>query len=63
MSDLFPISLDEMIVEIEREIALRQRVYPYRIAQRKLSRARADRQIEIMREVARFLLAQRQVKA
>ena len=28
MSDLFPITLQDLVIEAEREVALRRRVYP-----------------------------------
>ncbi len=58
MSDLFPITRGEVIVEIEREIALRKRVYPRWIADRRLTRVKADRQVALLEEAARLLYAQ-----
>lgn len=59
MSDLFggtlPITLDAQVAEVEREIKLRQRVYPRWIDLGKISQAAADRQIEVMRAVAESL--------
>lgn len=59
MSDLFggtlPITLPAQIAEVEREIKLRQRVYPRWVGLGKLSQMQADRQIEVMRAVAESL--------
>ena len=52
MTDLFPISLDDEIKEVEREIALRKRVYPHWIDAAKITREKADRQIAVMESVA-----------
>lgn len=49
MTDLLPITTHEMVTEIEREIAMRERVYPRWIADGKLKQAKADRQIAILR--------------
>ena len=49
MTDLLPISVAEMIAEIEREIRMRESVYPRWVAAKKLSQAKADRQIAVMR--------------
>ena len=48
MSDLFPVTLDDMIHEIERELALRHRVYPRWVAGKNLQQRQADRQIAIL---------------
>jgi hypothetical protein len=49
--DLLPITVAEMITEIEREIGLREWVYPGLVERKKLRQAKADRQIAIMRAV------------
>ena len=58
MSELFPFTRGEVIAEIEREIALRKRVYPRWIADRRLTRVKADRQIALLEEAVRLLYAQ-----
>lgn len=60
MSELFAPSLDDQIACVEREIRQRERVYPRLVFNRKMSRASADREIEIMRTVLETL---RQIKA
>ena len=44
---------DEKLAEVEREIKQRQRVYPRLIAAGKLRQATADKQMEIMCDIAR----------
>ena len=43
--------LAEQIACVEREIRMRQRVYPHRIGTGKMSREDADREIDTMRRV------------
>ena len=62
MSDLFPITLDEMIREVEREIALRRRVYPNWIASGRLKRDKAERQIKVMEAVTAELNLMRRTR-
>jgi hypothetical protein len=42
---------------VEREIRMRERVYPAWVARGKMSKERADREIALMREVLGFLHA------
>jgi hypothetical protein len=56
MAELFPIPLAEQIQAVEREIALRRRVYPRRVADRRMSQALADKQIAVMTAVLDTLL-------
>ena len=51
MQELFPIPIAEQIKCVEREIELRRRVYPRRIADRRMSQAQADKQIAAMSAV------------
>ena len=55
MAELFPITRGEMLAESEREVALRKRVYPRWVADKKLTQAKADRQIAVMEAVAKLL--------
>lgn len=48
---LFPISLVEQIACVEREIKMRQFVYPRRIAENRLTQKTADREIAHMTAV------------
>jgi hypothetical protein len=52
MPDLFPVTLDEMVREVEREITLRRRVYPRAVASKRMSQDKADKQIAIMEAVS-----------
>jgi predicted nucleic acid-binding protein len=54
--ELFPIPLVEQIQCVEREIALRIRVYARRVADRKMTSAQADKQIAAMSAVLDTLL-------
>ena len=52
MSDLFPITIDDEIQELEREIVLRKRVYPRWVAAGRLTQGKADRQIAVLKSAA-----------
>jgi hypothetical protein len=54
-SDLAPFTVAELAREAQREVVLREAVYPNRIAAGKLRRDHAERQIQMMREIARRL--------
>ena len=49
--DLFKPTLDEQIVEVEREITYRIRVYDRLISAGKMTKPKAERHIDIMRAV------------
>lgn len=51
MSGLFPISLDDMIACVARELEMRKRVYPRWVSQHKMSQEAADREIDTMRAI------------
>jgi hypothetical protein len=53
MTGLFDdvITKQEKVQEIEREIAMRERVYANRVAEKKMTQAKADRQIAVMRAI------------
>ena len=51
MPDLFKPNLDDCIAEAQREITLRERVYPRWVEGGKIKQAKADRQLEIMRDL------------
>ena len=55
MSDLFPITVEDEIQELEREVALRKRVYPRWVAAGKMTKAKADRQIAVMQSAVERL--------
>lgn len=50
-SDLFPITIEDEIAELEREVKLRKRVYPRWVFVGKLTQEKADRQIAIVESV------------
>ena len=55
MPDLFPPTIDEMIDCVDRELRLRAIVYPRRVADKRLSQAKADREVELMHAIKRTL--------
>jgi hypothetical protein len=54
---------DELAREAEREVVLRQAVYPTRIAAGKMRREHAERQIAMMREIGRRLRAEAEAES
>jgi hypothetical protein len=54
--DLNDISLAAEIADVKRELAMRERVYPRWVAAGKLTQAKADLQLRIMRRVLQRLL-------
>lgn len=57
MSDLLPITLDDQIAAVRREIAMRERVYPRQIGNGRMSRKTADRELALMQAVLETLIA------
>lgn len=55
MSGLFPVSIEEQIAEIDREIKLREWKYPDWIAAGTVKKEVADRQMERIRAVRESL--------
>jgi hypothetical protein len=55
MSDLFSIGHDEMIACAEREVRMRRRVYPSRVANGSMSQEKANREIAVMEQIAMYL--------
>lgn len=51
MPDLLEVTIPEMLKEAERELALRQRVYPRRIANKQMTRVQADRYLELQQAI------------
>lgn len=51
MSELFSVSIDEEILCVKREIALREFVYPRFVADGRMKPDRAEREIETMRSI------------
>jgi len=54
-SDLLPVSREEMIAEVKREIEFRRRVYPRQVATGRMSQRNAERHIEVMTAVLALL--------
>lgn len=64
MADMFPetlttFSLDQLIIEAEREATLRRRVYPRWVAAGNLKQTTADARIAMMDNIARILAARK----
>lgn len=57
MADLLPVTLEDQLRCVEREIALRERVYSRWAESGKMMRQKADREIAVMRAVADTLRA------
>ncbi len=57
------ITIEEMIACVEREIGMRERVYPRWVEQKKLLQTTADQELARMRAVRDLLLTVKDVKA
>lgn len=55
MNDLLPITLADQIACVKREIAMRERVYPRRIADRLMTERKASLELAHMRAVLQTL--------
>ena len=53
---VMPISLEEMISCVKREIGMRERVYPRWVEQKKMLQTTADQELARMRAVRDFLI-------
>lgn len=51
LSGIQPVTFAEMAEELRRELKMRRAVYPGQVQLKRMSQARADRQIEIMEAV------------
>jgi hypothetical protein len=56
MTELFPVGIQDLIICVKREIAMRERVYPRRIAAGHMGQELAWREIATMRAVLQTLL-------
>ena len=56
MTDFFPPTHAEQLAAVEREIALRRRVYPNWVAAKKMSQDKADKEIAALEAVAKTLV-------
>lgn len=59
MPDLLPVTLDDMIEEVARELRLRARFYAERVRTGRMNRRRADRQFDVMEAVLKHLEEER----
>jgi hypothetical protein len=57
--ELLPITLDDEIAAVRREIAMRERVYPRQVSAGRLRQTAADRELALMRAVLATLLTLR----
>lgn len=48
MTDLFPVTLDDMIECVQREIAMRHKVYPRWIVTGRMTADKAARELDLM---------------
>lgn len=55
MMKLPPPSKQAMLDEIDRELRMREQVYPGLVFKRKLSQHQADRQVEILKEIRKVV--------
>ncbi|HLX18410.1 MAG TPA: hypothetical protein VKS24_24745 [Bradyrhizobium sp.] len=55
--NLIPPSIDEQIASVEREIAMRLRVYPRWVADRRMTQEKAEHEIACMKSVLETLKA------
>lgn len=54
--DLYPVTLDDMIAEVKRELEMRARLYPqWKLNAGNNKRNQMDRQWDVMEAVLRFL--------
>lgn len=51
LTDLLPVTLDDQILEVKREIEMRKQVYGRRVQNGTMNRRKADFQIDVMRAV------------
>lgn len=56
MADLFPVTLAEQVACVQREIAMRERVYPRFIEKGRMNAEKAGREIAAMKAVLETLL-------
>lgn len=55
MSNTGPFMMDELIECAEREVRMREYVYPGRVKSQKMSQQKADRELALMRAIVREL--------
>lgn len=55
MSDLLPVTLDDMIAEVKRECQKRREVYGRAVQERRMNARLANRRIDVMDAVLKYL--------
>lgn len=55
-----PFPLAEQIAAVDREVAMREQVYPTRVAAKKMAQAAADRELAVMRNIRATLVFMRE---
>ena len=63
MPDLPPITLDDMISEVRRELRLRASFYAERVRYGRMNKRQADRQLDVMEAVLAYLEERRTSRA
>ncbi len=56
---LFEITIDDMIAEVQRELAMRRHVYPRLVQSKKMTKEQMDHRMEAMQSVADLLVRHR----
>lgn len=56
MLPLIPYTLDDQILTVQREIEMRERVYPRQVAAGRMTERKADHELQCMRAVLTTLL-------
>ncbi len=60
MADLFPLTLDDQIACVKREIGMREFVYPRRVADGKMKQDKADHELAAMKAVLATLIERKE---
>lgn len=55
MGDLLPVSLEDMIEEVRRELRMRRQVYPRLVEQKRLADSQAQYRVRVLGAVAKLL--------
>lgn len=59
LPDLLAVTIDEMIKEAEREMAMRQRLYPMWVETKRMTQATADKQTRALSGILKLLYEQK----
>lgn len=55
MSEMFPVTIEDEITELNRELGMRRQVYSRLVGEGKMPQAKADRQIAVMESAVESL--------